>query len=108
MTAESFRVLLIVGGLFVLGFNIAVIWHAPLIVRAVRAWRLFIVGKSGLTVFVILALWANRDDREVGWRIPLATFSIGLTLVALAMLDHAYRRKTGDEPAAIVHLRKEP
>jgi len=96
MTAEYLRYILIVGGLFVLGFNCAVIVHAAEIVRAVRAWRLFLVGKSLMTIFVVIALYDNLHSREIGWRIPLALSAIFLTLVSLVMLDHSYRRSRND------------
>ncbi len=98
MTAETLRYALIFGGFLVLGFNLAVIWHADQIVRAVGAWRLFIVGKSIFTMFLIAVLYDNLHNPEIGWRIPVAAFAISLTLVSLALLDHSYRRRNGHGP----------
>jgi len=95
MMAETVRVILIIAGFFVLGFNLAVVVHATRIVSAVVAWRLFILGKSLFTVFVIIALYDNLHSHAFGWRIPLGAVAVTLTLISLVMLDHSYRRRNG-------------
>lgn len=94
MTAEMvFKYALICGGLLILGFNVAVCVHAGRIVRAVTAWRLFIIGKSGLTAYVIVSMFDRLHD-PLGYRGPLAAAAIVLTLVSLGLLHHAYKDRS--------------
>jgi hypothetical protein len=96
VTAETFRYLVIGAGFLVLGFNIAIIIHAREIVRAVTPWRVFIVGKSGLTVFVIVTLYQQLHT-SMSLLLVLAGVAMAVTLVSLAMLERAYRLGHGRE-----------
>lgn len=98
-TAESIRWILMLAGLFILGFDLAVLRHAAQIVRAVRAWRVFITGKALLMCFVIIVLYDSRHSGEVGWRIPLAGVALILTLIGAVMLDRSYRAARTPQPA---------
>jgi H+/Cl- antiporter ClcA len=99
---EPERLILIFGGLLMIGFTISIIVHARYLVHAVTAWRLFLTGKSLLTVFVCASLWSHRHSASVSWRLPLVGFAMLLTLVSLVMLTREYRRRQADE-----HERKE-
>ncbi len=87
---ETLIYILIMCGLLVLGFNAAVVIHAAQVVKQVNAWRTFIVGKSCMTVYVIVDLHAHATHPH-GWTVALAGVAITLTLIALVILDRSYR-----------------
>jgi hypothetical protein len=95
MEPETIRYLLIGVAFLVLGFNASLLYHTARIVRAVLAWRLFVLGKSGLTVYVIVSLWHYRHD-SITWRIPLAATALALTLLGVALLElnHHHEERT--------------
>ncbi len=89
---------LILCGLGVLGFNAAVVLHAAQIVHQVFAWRIFIVGKSLMTLYVLVSLHANLSHPHT-WAVGLAGVAIMLTLISLVLLDHSYRQNHPQRPA---------
>jgi drug/metabolite transporter (DMT)-like permease len=93
---EAIRYLVIAAGLLVLGFNMSILVHAKEIVRAVWPWRVFIVGKTGMTVYVLVTLYRSLED-PVGALVMLATVSMVVTLISLVMLRRTYRLGRGRE-----------
>ena len=92
MTTELLSYAIIMAGLVVLGFNAAVAIHAAQIVSSsVQAWRVFIIGKSALTVYVITSLYEHHHHPQ-GWLLSLAGFAMLVTLSSLYLLDRGYRR----------------
>jgi hypothetical protein len=90
---DTIRYLLICGGALILGFNIAVYKNAERITGSPTAWRIYIVGDSLLTVYVIASLSERMGtNNEFSWRIPVAALAIVLTIVGLFALNESYKR----------------
>jgi len=92
MALDVIRIAIICIGLLILGFNVAVIWHVDRLTAAANAWRVFMVGKSGITIYVIANLWVRvRDDREFSWLTAIACGSLIVVLIGLWMMVAAER-----------------
>lgn len=90
---DTIRYLLICGGALILGFNIAVYKNAEHITGSPTAWRIYIVGDSLLTVYVIASLSERMGaEGELTWRIPVAGLAIVLTILGLFALNESYKK----------------
>lgn len=90
---DVIRYLLICGGALILGFNLAVYKNAERISSAPRAWRIYIIGDSMLTVYVIASLTERMGHGgEFSWRIPVAAFAIILTICGLFAMNESYKK----------------
>lgn len=92
MALDIARVAIICLGLIILGFNVAVIVHVDRLTAAANAWRVFMLGKSGITSYVIANLWIRvRDDKEFSWLTVIACASLVVVLIGLWMMVMAER-----------------
>ena len=90
---DTIRYALICGGALILGFNLAVYKNAERISSAPRAWRIYIIGDSLLTVYVIASLTERLGSEEsLTWRTPVAAFAIVLTICGLFAMNESYKK----------------
>jgi hypothetical protein len=85
---------------FLMGVNVAfIIWAGQLFpIQTCKFWRVFFVGKSVLTMVIIIDLWARHGP--ITWRTPTVTVGALIAVWAMYIIwrDRPYR---GIPPAAV-------
>ncbi len=89
---ETIRYLIILLACLAAGLNVALVVHAPRVLNAATAWRVLLLGKTGLLAYVITVTWVRRHA-PLTWHVPLLGVSLVVVLVGLFLLDQDYRQR---------------
>lgn len=99
---DLIRWLAILGGSIVVGLHMAVYANAERLTFHPKAWRLFILGNSILTIY---AMWMLVDEQNGSTLYVVAT-SMLVTLSGILSLEVAYRNKRRQEEASVKRMER--
>lgn len=99
---DLIRWLAILGGSIVVGLHMAVYANAERLTFHPKAWRLFILGNSILTIY---AMWMLVNEKNGSTLYVVAT-SMLVTLLGILSLEVAYRNKRRQEEASVKRMER--
>ena len=89
----AIRYALYLGGFAIVGFNLAMYYHARALTHAYKAWRWLIIGQTGVVVFLIVSMKvAINENKALTWQLPILAVSMIVKIVSMYYLIRTRNR----------------